>query len=179
MKKSAKYYAILSFTILLGLIAYPALADVSIDETTTTPSTVKWTESITLKLNISINGGWIWWNGTVYCNITDPTGIKYTVDSDSVALSSSTTKAWYNYSVVPSNHGTSGTWNVTWDFVKTSGNGTLLDKYASFTLEQYSGYWSRTLNSFSALVFLAIIIAVWVFVIIVFLDKLGKGETPK
>lgn len=138
---------------------------------TANPSSVKWDESTTLAYSVTITAGYVWWNGTLYCNLTSPSGEKVALGTSAINLGSVVKADWANYSYDP---GESGTWNVTFDTVKTTGNGTLVDKYTSFTVERSGEWLNRTVGDWVALVWMIFGVSMLLVVIVLVVNRTSK-----
>lgn len=136
----------------LSMLVVPvSVSAVATHTLTATPSTAAWGD--TEYISMAVSGAY--WNGTAYCNLTDPNG--NVVHLGGVALTGVTTAATLHYANWTYMPNIAGTWNVTVEFHKTSGSGSFATHYTSFDQERTMISVARDINAWSGVILYAIV----------------------
>lgn len=170
----------LSLLCMSVLVAAPASAALTTDNTlTASPSSVKWGQSVTISYNVSVNGGYIWWNGTATLYLVNPEGTNSSYGSASaINLGDTTLADWANWSYEPR---MSGTWTVWIIHAKTTGNGTyaqVTNETTTFSLEPVGDWMNRTVQDWTAIWWLMFGLIVLIVVMVVVFNRVS-GDAGK
>lgn len=176
MKGRIRIVAILAFALLFGAVfAIPINTSAAVTyykQLTAEPSSVQWDDAVAIKYNVTVHGGWVWWNGTIYCNLTTPEGSSVVLSSQAITLNETLTSDWANWSYDPS---IAGVWTVSVDLVKTSGNGTLTDPSdVSFTLERQGVWMNRIVQDWTSVVWLMVVILFLFSMLLMVFGRVGR-----
>ena len=160
---------------LMALSAFALPATVSAVAThtlTATPATAAWGDTEYITMVAAQND----WNGTAWCNLTDPNG-------DIAYLGGVACNAWaftYTWTYIPN---IPGTWTVTVQFQKAAGAGAMVTHTTTFDQERTMISVARDINAYSAvllyLVTGVLLIALLVIVVSKVSDRTGKTGGKK
>jgi len=160
---------------LMALSAFVLPASVSAVATythTNNPATVAWGQ--TEYISMAISGAY--WNGTVWCNLTSPTGgIDHLGGVSVLLVTPAATLHYANWTIIPDEV---GTWTVTYEFQRASGSGTFATHTSSFDQERTMIGVARDINAWSG-VLLYLVVGVLLIALLLIMVSRVSDRTGK
>ena len=136
-------------------------------------SSLRWDQSTVIRWNTTISsGGWGYYNGTIFVNLTAPSATVHAYTS-TIVLSDTVSDDWYNFSFDPSE---GGTWSITAEAGCTDGdaNITVPDASNTFTVESQGTAMGRMITELAGTMVLIVFVGILLILLVIMLNRMGK-----
>ena len=179
--KGKRFGIIVATIAMFGILLSPAGVQGAVSvgaEVAADTSSLLWGQSTVIRWNTTVSsGGWGYYNGTIYINLTAPSDARYSYTT-TIILNETVTDDWYNFTYDP---GEAGVWGITATAGCEDGlaNITVPTATGSFSVESQGTWMGRTIQAWTGLMMLIFVIAVMVVMFVVVFDRVGKGDGGK
>ena len=173
--KGKRFGLIVATIAMFGILLSPTGVQAAVGaEVAADDSSLRWDQSTVIRWNTTVSsGGWGFYNGTVYVNVTSPSMDHYYYSS-AVVLDDTTTQDSYNFSFDPNE---AGRWTISADLggADALDNITVPDSTGSFSVETSGTAMGRMIQDMTGTLFLIVMIMVLFVIMVLVLGRVSKG----